>query len=90
MISPLGGSRAPPASEVEMHDRAGLLEIAAFVVILRNSTGGAVHCSNAELLRMKQIHTHGFCRVIAGATPRQCYVRFRSKADMCSAQADVR
>ena len=37
MISTLGGSRSPPASEVEMHDRAGLLEIAAFVVILRNS-----------------------------------------------------
>ena len=43
MISTLGGSRSPPASEVETHDRVGLLEIAAFVVILRNSTGGADH-----------------------------------------------
>jgi hypothetical protein len=50
MISTLGGSRSPPASEVEMHDRAGLLEIAAFVVILRNSTGGAVH-----------VRTQSFC-----------------------------
>jgi hypothetical protein len=41
MISPLGGSRSPPAPEMEMHDSAGLLEIAAFVAILRNSTSGA-------------------------------------------------
>ena len=50
MISTLGGSRSPPASEVEMHDRAGLLEIASFVVILRNSTGGA-----------DQLRTQSFC-----------------------------
>jgi len=50
MISTLGGSRSPPASEVEMHDRANLLEIAAFVVILRNSTGGA-----------DQLRTQSFC-----------------------------
>jgi hypothetical protein len=43
MISPLGGSRSPPAPEMEMHEPAGLLEIAAFVAILRNSTGGADH-----------------------------------------------
>ena len=43
MISTLGGSRSPPASEMEMHDLAGLLEIAAFVGELRNSTGGADH-----------------------------------------------
>jgi hypothetical protein len=28
---------------LEMHDPTGLLEIAAFVAILRNSTGGADH-----------------------------------------------
>jgi hypothetical protein len=43
MISTLGGSRSPPASEMEMHDLAGLLEIAAFVEGLRNSTSGADH-----------------------------------------------
>ena len=30
-------------SDLEMHDPTGLLEIAAFVAILRNSTGGADH-----------------------------------------------
>jgi hypothetical protein len=41
MISTLGGYCSP--SEMEMHDLAGLLEIAAFVGGLRNSTGGADH-----------------------------------------------
>jgi hypothetical protein len=40
MISTLGGSRSPPASEMEMRDLACLLEIAVFVAGLRNSTGG--------------------------------------------------
>ena len=40
MISTLGGSRSPPASDVEMHDPAALIEIAAFVGVLGNSTGG--------------------------------------------------
>jgi hypothetical protein len=57
MISPLGGSLSPPAPEMEMHDPAGLLEIAAFVAILRNSTDSR-SCSSAELARMKQIRTH--------------------------------
>ena len=38
---------------------------------------------------MKQIHTYGFCRVIAGATSRQCYVRFTSKPDIVTTQTDV-
>jgi hypothetical protein len=40
MISTLGGSRFPPASEMEMRDLACLLEIAVFVARLRNSRGG--------------------------------------------------
>jgi hypothetical protein len=43
MISTLGGSRSPPAPDMEMHDPAGLLEIAAFVGVLCNSTGGTGH-----------------------------------------------
>jgi len=41
MISSLGGSCSPPAPEMEMemHDPASLLKIAAFVAILRNLTG---------------------------------------------------
>jgi hypothetical protein len=89
MISPLGGSRFPPTPEMEMHDPAGLLEIAAFVAILRNSTGSR-SCWIGELVRTKQIRTYGFCRIIAGGKPRQCYVRFGSKADICSATANVR
>src|SRR6476646_6378430 len=88
MMSPLGGSRCPPAPEMEMHNPAGLLEIAAFVAILRNSTGSR-SCSSGELVRTKQIRTHGFCRIIAGGKPRQCYVRFGSKADICGAKRHV-
>jgi hypothetical protein len=59
MISPLGGSRSPPAPQMEMHEPAGLLEIAAFVAILRNSIGNR-SCSSAELVRMKQIRNTDF------------------------------
>jgi hypothetical protein len=57
MISTLGGSRSPPASDVEMHDPTALLEIAAFVGVLRNSTGGPDHCSSAELV-LHEANTH--------------------------------
>ncbi len=53
MISTLGGYRSPQASEMEMHDLADLLEIAAFVGELRNSTGWSRPCSSAELVCMK-------------------------------------
>ncbi len=79
---PLGGCRFPPASEMEMHDPFGLLKLAAFVAILRNSIRSR-SCSSAELVGMKQIRTYEFCE------PRQCYVRFGSEADMRNAKADV-
>jgi len=81
MMSPLGGSRSPPAPEMEMHDPAGLLEIAAFVAILRNSPVPIMFERRACALEQ----VHGFYCTIAGGKPRQCYVRFGSKAP-CATQ----
>jgi hypothetical protein len=53
---------------MEMHDPAGLLEIAAFVAILRNSPVPIMFERRACALEQ----VHGFCCTIAGGKPRQC------------------
>ena len=65
-----------------MHDPIGLLKLAALVAILRNSIY-TKSCSSAELVCMKQIRTHEFCK------PRQGYVRFGSEEDVCNATGKV-
>jgi hypothetical protein len=56
---------------MEMHDRIGLLKLAALVAILRNSICSKPY-SSAELVCMKQIRTYEFCK------PQQCYDHFES------------